>query len=54
MTLSDDASTLYGTTTFGGTANLGVIFSRAIPEPGAFALLGLGALLLSARHRNAH
>ena len=55
LTLSGDASTLYGLTAFGGTANKGVIFSRAIatPEPGAFALLSLGTLLLSAHRRNA-
>ena len=54
LTLSADASTLYGMTILGGTANKGVVFSRAlVPEPGAFALLGLGTLLLSAHRRNA-
>jgi hypothetical protein len=38
-------------TSKGGTLDRGVIFSRAIPEPGAFALLGLGAFLLSAPRR---
>ncbi len=53
LTLSGDASTLYGLTAFGGTANKGVVFSKAVPEPGTFVLFGLGALLLSARRRNA-
>ena len=55
LTLSADASTLYGMTNRGGTADLGVVFSRsiAVPEPAACALLGLGAVLLSARRRNA-
>ena len=53
LTLSGNGLTLYGMTQQGGTANQGVIFSRAIPEPGTFALLGLGTLLLSARRRNA-
>jgi uncharacterized repeat protein (TIGR03803 family) len=55
MILSDDSSTLYGMTSSGGTANQGVVFARAIapavPEPGAFALLGFGALLLAVRRR---
>ena len=53
LTLSDNGSTLYGMALFGGTADQGVVFARNIPEPGTFALLGLGALLLSARRRNA-
>jgi len=50
--LSADASTLYGMTSFGGTANQGVVCSAPVPEPGACALLGLGAVLLSTRRRN--
>lgn len=46
--MSEDGSTLYGMTEAGGN-NGGVIFSRAVPEPGAFALLGLGTLFVSAR-----
>lgn len=54
LTFSDDGSTYYGMTSDGGTADLGVIFSHAVvPEPGACALLGLGALLLSPRRRDA-
>ena len=50
LTLSGDGATLYGMTAFGGTANQGVVFSRSlVPEPGTFALLGLGTLLLAAR-----
>ena len=52
LTLSDDGSLLYGMTYTGGTAGSGVVFSRPIvPEPGTFALLGPGALLLAARRR---
>ena len=57
LTLSADGSQFYGMTFSGGTLGRGVVFSRAvpgaIPEPGAFALLGLGALLLSACRRRA-
>ena len=53
VTISADGSTLYGMTVIGGTANKGVVFSRAVPEPGACVLLGFGAFLLSARRRNA-
>ena len=51
--LSADASKLYGMTPVGGSANVGVVFSRAIatPEPASAALLGLGAPLLAARRR---
>ena len=52
LTLSGDSSTLYGMTYAGGTANNGVVFSKSIaPEPGTFALFGLGTLLLAARRR---
>ncbi len=53
VTLSADGSTLYGMTSQGGTADKGTVFSTniATPEPGTFALLGLGALLLSTRRR---
>jgi uncharacterized repeat protein (TIGR03803 family) len=53
LTLSGDGSTLYGMTAKGDTAHDGgVVFSKAItPEPGTFALLGLGTLLLAARRR---
>lgn len=53
VTLSADGSTLYGMTAQGGTADKGTVFSQniATPEPGTFALLGLGGLLLSARRR---
>ncbi len=52
VTLSGDGSTLYGTTAYGGTANLGVVFSHPTPEPASAALLGLGALLLAAPRRH--
>ena len=53
LTLSDNGSTLYGMTFEGGTDGRGVIFSRSlVPEPGTFALLGLGTLILSTRRRN--
>ena len=54
LTLSDDGSTLFGMTSAGGTANVGVVFSLSTtptPEPASTALLGLGALLLAARRR---
>jgi uncharacterized repeat protein (TIGR03803 family) len=53
LTISSDGSTLYGMTYQGGPADAGVVFSAPAPEPGAFALLGLGALLLTARRHNA-
>ena len=54
LTLSGDASMLYGMTASGGTANRGVVFSRSlIPEPGSFTLLSLGTLLLAAGRRDA-
>ncbi len=54
LTLFDDGAALYGMTTYGGTTGQGTVFSRSlVPEPGTFALLGLGTLLLSARRRNA-
>jgi uncharacterized repeat protein (TIGR03803 family) len=34
-----DGSTLYGMTEFGGTANLGVVFSTPIPEPATILLV---------------
>ena len=48
---SSDGSTLYAMTPNGGSASDGVILSlpAIVPEPGTFALLGLGALLLAAR-----
>ena len=51
LTLSANGSTLYGMTSAGGTPNKGVVFSRAVPEPGTFALLALGTLLLAPRRR---
>ena len=45
LTLSADASTYYGMTNRGGSANAGVVFSKAVPEPSACAL-GLAALAL--------
>jgi len=51
FTVSGDESTLYGMTFNGGTADQGVVFSRAVPEPSGFALVGLGALLLATRRR---
>ena len=54
LTLSADASTLYGMTEYGGTADYGVVFSESVaPEPTSGALLGLGALLLAAHRRRA-
>jgi uncharacterized repeat protein (TIGR03803 family) len=54
-TISEDGLMLFGMSPQGGSANKGVVFARAItppvPEPGAFALLGLGTLLLAARRR---
>ena len=54
-TLSADGTTLYGVTQLGGAVDQGVVFSRSlvVPEPGTFALLGLGALFLAVRRRNA-
>jgi uncharacterized repeat protein (TIGR03803 family) len=44
-----NGSTLYGmTVNGGGSANNGVIYSMAIPEPSTFALLGMGAIALLA------
>ena len=53
LTVSADASTLYGMTSNGGTASEGVVFSESIvPEPVNVALLGLGAVsLLTSRRR---
>jgi uncharacterized repeat protein (TIGR03803 family) len=53
LTLSADASTLYGMTTYGGSANRGVVFSHPVPEPASIALLGFSTLLLAARRRSA-
>jgi uncharacterized repeat protein (TIGR03803 family) len=41
-----DGSTLYGMTMYGGVNNKGVLFSlttQTVPEPGTFAILGIGA-----------
>ncbi len=53
LTLSGDGSTLYGMTQYGGTANLGVIFSwpEPAPEPGTAVLLLGGCALLALRRR---
>ncbi|MBI5395101.1 MAG: PEP-CTERM sorting domain-containing protein [Verrucomicrobia bacterium] len=46
-------STLYGMTPFGGDSDVGTVFSFAVPEPSAAALLmaGLGALGWKAQRR---
>ena len=50
VALSGNGSTLYGMTRNGGSANLGVVFSRAlVPEPATVLLLGSGAMLLLRR-----
>lgn len=41
-------STLYGMTYHGGSGGGGVVFSQSVPEPSAFALLGIGAITLIA------
>ena len=52
LTLSAGSSLLYGTTQQGGTANAGVIFSKAIvPEPTAALLLAGAAFPLLLRRR---
>jgi uncharacterized repeat protein (TIGR03803 family) len=46
-----DGSTLYGTTSTGGAADAGVVFSLAlVPEPSAFALFAFSALGLAVFH----
>lgn len=53
LTLSDDASTLYGMTEFGGSNNVGVVFSEsigAVPEAGT-ALFGCAAFAAFALRR---
>jgi uncharacterized repeat protein (TIGR03803 family) len=50
--LTLDGATLYGMTLYGGSSDLGTVFSIAVPEPGISALLlaGLAGLWLL-RHR---
>ena len=52
LTLSGDASTLYGMTLIGGTTGGGTVFSKSlVPEPSTALLLVAGAGLLLRRRR---
>jgi uncharacterized repeat protein (TIGR03803 family) len=49
--LTLDGSTMYGMTTYGGSKNVGVVFSATIPEPSTLVLLAIGAISLFAWRR---
>jgi uncharacterized repeat protein (TIGR03803 family) len=42
--LTLDGSTLYGMTMQGGAYGKGTVYSLQVPEPAAFALLGMGVI----------
>jgi uncharacterized repeat protein (TIGR03803 family) len=45
-------NTLYGLTPYGGKADMGVVFSLEVPEPGSFILLAAGCGLTLIRRRS--
>ena len=54
LTVSADAATLYGTTTLGGSAGSGTVFSfgvSSIPEPSTIALVGVSVLAVATARR---